>query len=92
MKLFIAVILMSTAVLAKDLTAARVVNLINDDEGTKVIAQIGNQKPVVLYLSQSNIGYTGLNAALQKAKTEGKTIRIKTKDSDINFITQVETK
>ena len=92
MKLFIAVILMSTAVLAKDLTAARVVNLINDDEGTKVIAQIANQKPVVLYLSLSNIGYAGLNAALQKAKIEGKTIRIKTNDSDINFITQVESK
>jgi hypothetical protein len=92
MKLFFTVLLMSTSVWAKDLTAARIVNLINDDEGTKVIAQVGTQKPVVLYLSQSNVGYMGLNAALQKAKTEGKTVRIKTNDSDINFITLVESK
>ncbi len=92
MKLSIAIFFLSTSVWAKDLTAARVVNLINDDEGTKVIAQVGSQKPVVLYLSQSNLGYLGLNATLQKAKTEGKTVRIKTNDSDINFITQVESK
>lgn len=92
MKLFFAVLLMSTTVWAKDLTAARIVNLINDDEGTKVIAQVGAQKPVVLYLSQSNVGYMSLNAALQKAKTDGKTVRIKTNDSDINFITLVESK
>ena len=92
MKFILVVLLLSSSVFAKDLTAARVINMINDDEGTKVIAQVGTQKPVVLYLSQSNVGYMGLNAALQKAKTEGKTVGIKTIDSDINYISQVESK
>lgn len=92
MKLILTILLVSTSAFAKDLTAARIVNMITDDEGTKVIAQVGNQKPVVLYLSQSNVGYMGLSSALQKAKAEGKTVRIKTNDSGINFITQVEAK
>ncbi len=92
MRLFFLTFVLSFSAGATDLSSARIVNLITDDEGTKVIAQVNNKKPVILYISQNHGSYANLTAVLLKAKTEQQNVNIKATDAEVKLITKVELK
>lgn len=94
MKYLFLVFTFTTSAFAAQYEGLRVVNLVQDDEGTKVVAvsDHNTKQPVVMYLSQDNAQYVNLSHVLQSAKTTQQPLKINTQKSELNLISTIETK
>lgn len=92
MKLFLALVIFSLSLPAAMVDSLKVIKLVPDDEGTKVIAQLSSQKTTVLYLSQTNEEYEKIQRTLLQAKISQATLQIEStqKNNDLNLIINAE--
>lgn len=94
MNIFLALVLFSLSLPAAMVDSLKVVKLVPDDEGTKVIAQSSSQKTTVLYLSQTNEDYENIQRTLVQAELNQSLLQIESarKKDDLNLIIKAELK
>lgn len=94
MRLFlISMLFINQPLLAKTMESLTVLNLVQDDEGTKVIAQTtSNKQSVVFYLSQTNAAYESVKRTLETSKRNQSVIQVETdlQSDNLNCIIKAE--